>query len=137
MAKLPSGLPDQVSDHEDLARFLTSSGHYNSVGAKPSAFLPNPTYKNTSVFREGGNREVLLKIWLEQNKDGMARKLHGAAIFKALHVREAALDAQADEPPERHANIVNWTWMDDPEMQKAKQKNMAQIIASKAEVVRL
>ena len=51
MATLPSGLPELVGDEEDLTRFITQSNHFNSFMAKPAAFLPNPKYRNTSVFR--------------------------------------------------------------------------------------
>ena len=39
---LPSGLPEHVSDDEDLARFLTSSNHFNSTAVRLAAFMPNP-----------------------------------------------------------------------------------------------
>lgn len=32
---LPSGLPEHVADDEDLARFLTSSGHYKVRAGEP------------------------------------------------------------------------------------------------------
>ena len=41
MATLPSGLPDHVADGEDLARFLTSSSHFNAVMVKPVKALGN------------------------------------------------------------------------------------------------
>jgi hypothetical protein len=46
MTMLPSGLPERVSDNEDLSRFLTQSGQFNSLGAKPAAFLPSPKHRN-------------------------------------------------------------------------------------------
>ena len=66
-----------------------------------------------------------------------ARKLYGAAIFKAVHVRAALLDVVAQEPPPRHANIVGWPRsQSDPELEKAKQKERAVLIAQHAELVR-
>jgi len=50
---LPSGLPEHVGCDEDVARFLTSSGHYNASAVKPAAFMPNPRNGETSVFRHG------------------------------------------------------------------------------------
>ncbi len=42
----------------------------------------------------------------------------------------------ADEPPQRHAAIVGWPWLDDDPMeQKALQKERAVQIASKAALV--
>jgi hypothetical protein len=43
----------------------------------------------------------------------------------------------AGEPPPRHAVIRSWPWDEpDPEQQKAKQKEIATIIASKAVLLR-
>jgi hypothetical protein len=53
MRMLPSGLSEAIEDDENLARFLTSSSQFNAVMVKPSAFLPNPTDGETSVFRHG------------------------------------------------------------------------------------
>lgn len=65
------------------------------------------------------------------------RNLHGVAICKAFHVREAQLEVMAEEPPPRHAAIKGWPFSEaDPELQKARQKELAALIASKAEIVR-
>ena len=58
---LPSGLPEQVADEEDLARFLTQSSQFSAVMAKPAAFLPNPKDRETSVSRHG--RAPLEALW--------------------------------------------------------------------------
>jgi hypothetical protein len=43
----------------------------------------------------------------------------------------------ADEPPPRHAVIRGWAYLDnDPELQKAQQKERANSIASKAMLLR-
>jgi hypothetical protein len=129
---LPSGLPEHVADAEDLARFLTSSGHYNASAVKPAAFMPNPQNGETSVFRHGPEPMEDLKL-IAQAAVGVGRKIHGAAIVKAIDVREATLDIQACEPPPRHADIVGWEWLQqDPDFGKAKQKEIAALIAQKA-----
>jgi hypothetical protein len=135
MATLPSGLPDLVADEEDLARFLTQSNQFNALVAKPAAFLPSPKDHETSVSRHGSEPvETLWEIGLNAAGD---RNLYGAAIFKARSVRTAQLEVAADEPPPRHAAIRGWPWNEiDPELQKAKQKEMAAVIASGAVVVR-
>jgi hypothetical protein len=52
-------------------------------------------------------------------------------------VREAQLEVTADEPPPRHAAIRGWPFSEaDPELQKARQKELAALIASKVKVVR-
>lgn len=130
---LASGLPEDVADDEDLARFLTSSGQFNAHMAKPAAFLPSPRDHETSVFRHGGEpRDALWAIG-----DEHLARIHGAAIVKALDVRAAELDVIAAEPPPRHAAIRGWPRVvNDPELQKAQQKERAALIASKAALFR-
>lgn len=59
MTLLLSGLPEAVGDGEELARFLTQSGHYSRASAdaagsvRPSAFLPSSKDRATSVSRHG------------------------------------------------------------------------------------
>ena len=136
MATLPSGLEEIIADDEDLARYLISSSQFNTIMVKPAAFLPNPKDRETSVFRHGGEpRDRLWAIGVEHAAGG--RNLHGAAICKARHVRAAQLEVTAEEPPPRHAAIRGWPFSEaDPELQKAKQKELATLIASQAEVVR-
>jgi hypothetical protein len=133
---LASGLPETVADDEDLARFLTSSGHLNSQMVKPAAFLPSARDQETSVFRHGSEpRETLWAIGLEHAAVG--RTLHGVAIVKTRDVRDALLEVTADEPPPRHAVVRGWPHLDnDPELQKAQQKERAISIASKAVLLR-
>ena len=135
MATLPSGLPDQIGDAEELARFLTQRNQFNSEMAKPAAFLPNPKDRETSLSRHGS--EPIEHLWTLGVEAAGNRSLHGAAIFKARVVRAAMLEVIADEPPPRHAVIRGWPWMgNDPELQKAKQLELAIQIARAAEMLR-
>jgi hypothetical protein len=136
MATLPSGLPEQVSDEESLARFLTQSNYFNAVMVRPAAFLPNPKNGQTSVFRQGNeSHEALWQVGQEQIAG--ERSLHGIALFKAKHVREVQLDVVSQEPPPRHANIIGWpSNTSDPELEKAKRKALAIQIAQHAELLR-
>jgi hypothetical protein len=126
---LPSGLPDHVDDEEELARFLHQSSLFTTTIVKPAALLPNPKDRETSVSRHGREpREALWEIGLAV---AGTRKLYGAAVFKASDVRNAQLEVSADEPPPRHAVIKHWPWIDsDPELQKAKQRELALLISS-------
>jgi hypothetical protein len=135
MATLPSGLFDSIFDDEDLARFLTQSSQFTATLVKPAAFLPSPKDRETSVSRHGSEpREDLWTIGLSA---AGARPLYAAAIFKAQVVRAAQLEVAADEPPPRHAVIRGWPWDEaDPELQKAKQKELALAIASQAHLLR-
>jgi hypothetical protein len=136
MELLPSGLPEIIADHEVLARFLTSSSQYNSTMVKPSAFLPEPEYRETSVFRHDSEpRPDFWAIGLEHIAQG--RTLHGAALLTAKDVRVTGLDVRADEPPPRHAAIRNWPWIhDDPDERKAQHKKLALLLATNAKILR-
>src|SRR3989338_1618093 len=98
---LPSGLPEHVENHEALARFLTQSNQFNAAIVKPAAFLPNPKGRERSVSSHG--REPTKGLWELGMAAAGARKIYGAAIFKAQVVREVQLEVAADEPPPRHA----------------------------------
>ena len=136
MATFPSGLPEQVGDDENLTRFLTQGSHFNSLMPRPAAFLPHPKYKNTSVFRIGNDPERLRETW-NAGANG-ERTLKGAAITKASGVRAIGLEVMAKEPPPAHANLEGWPWLEnDPELQKARQLELATQLASAAELVRL
>jgi hypothetical protein len=136
MDMLFSGLPEQVADEEDLARFLTSSNQFNTKGVRHTVFLPEPKAQETSVFRhEGEPREALWAIGNEHASQG--RTIHGAAILKAGEIRVVRLEVIADEPPPRHAAIRNWPWIgDDPDLLKAERMELAMALASKAQLLR-
>lgn len=130
---LLSGLPEQVADEENLARFLTYRSQFNSIGVKHSVFLPEREHKETSVSRHGS--EPRESLWAIGDVATKGRNLYGAAMIKAAQVRAAGLDIVADEPPPRHAVIRNWPWADDPVRQKAEQKKLALRLASNAQVL--
>ncbi len=134
MQTLPSGLPDTIDGQEDLARFLTQSSHFVRDVAKASAFLPSAIDRATSVSRHG--ETPLESLWVLGLAAAGERKLYGAAVLKAICVREAELDVASDEPPPRHAVITGWPWTpEDPELQKARQKEKALLLASKSKLV--
>lgn len=131
---LVSGLPETVADEEDLARFLTQSSHFNSTMAKPAAFLPSRKSRETSVSRHGG--EPVETLWMLGAHAQGERKLHGAAIMKAAVVRAAGLEVSAAEPPPRHAALRRWPWDDgDPALEKARQKEVASVLAGSAAII--
>jgi hypothetical protein len=124
---LTSGLPDTVDNAENLARFVYSESHFNANGPKPSAYLPSSDGE-TSVFRHGPETpEALWALNLRQCK------LYGAAIVQTHEARAVGLEVIADEPPRRHAVIKGWPVnADDPILEKAKRKELALAIASRA-----
>lgn len=132
---LPSGLPERVHDDEDLARFLTSTSQFNAKMVKPSTYFPNPKDSVTSVYRHG--REPRNELWqIGDEHLSTVRRIYGVAFINAMQVRAASLDVVGEEPPPRHANIVGWPSVDDPELQKAQQLERAALIAQHAEFVR-
>ena len=133
---LPSGLPEHVADEEPLARFLTSSSHFNTLMVKPSAFLPGPTDHKTSVFRHGSEpRDALWQI--AAVAIGGQRTVHGAAVLDARVVRSIGLEVEAEEPPDRHANIARWPeHANDPDMTRARWREHAAFLAQQSELVR-
>lgn len=135
MATLPSGLPEHVADDEPLARFLTQSSHYSSVGVKASAFLPNPKDGETSVFRHGaGPAEGLWR--LAESEVLGDRALHGVGIVQTSIVRMAGLEVASSEPPQLHAVIRGWEWSElDPVRARAQRKEKALKLASAAHLL--
>ena len=133
---LPSGLPEVVANGEDLARFLTSSSQFKAQLVKPAAFLPAPRDRETSVFRHEAQPPAALWAIGDEYVAG-SRNVHGAAIVKAGDVRATGLDVFPEEPPPRHAAIRGWPWIEnDLVLQKAKQKELAALVASKAILLR-
>jgi hypothetical protein len=127
MPNLPSGLPEQISDDEYLARFLTQSKWFNTACVKPVAFLP---YKGeTSVFRHGP--KPVGDLWKIANDQDLP-KVHGVAIITAQDVRESGLDVFSDELPMRHAAIRNWPTSNDSAFQKSQQLDLALKLAEAA-----
>jgi hypothetical protein len=132
---LPSGLPELVANDEQLARFLTSSSQFKGTIVKPSAFLPERKDLETSVFRHGSEpRDALWLIGQEHAAQG--RNIHGAAIIKAQNVRAIHLEVIGNEPPQKHAAIRNWPLQDEPELQHARHKQLAILLARDAELLR-
>jgi len=134
MPTLPSGLPVIVGDDEDLSRFLTQSNQFNASMPKPAAFLPSPADRETSVFRHG--REPRDELWNIGTACTGDRNLYGVAIVKTRIIKELLLAVEAEEPPPLHAVIRGWPWDDtDPDLSKARRKEIAIAIASKADLL--
>ncbi len=102
--------------------------------AKPSAFLPNPKDRETSVSRHGHEPEA--ELWALGLIAAGDRKLYGAAIVATNVVRAVQLEVLAVEPPPRHAVVRGWPWDGaDPDLQKAKRKEIATVIASQSDLL--
>lgn len=135
--ELESGLPEDIGGEETLARFVMSSSHYNALGIKYAAFLPNPRNGETSVFRYAEQVAESLHAIGESVARHRGLQLHGTSLVLAQAVFDASLRVVAAEPPPRHANIVGWPAIDsDPALQKASQKERAMLIAQAASFAR-
>ena len=134
---LPSGLPDHVRDDEPLALFLTSSGHFSAdkETVKAAPFLPNPRDGDRSVCRHDTEPVTeLARLGALYRPDAT---IYGAGVVLTSVVRVAGLAVEAEEPPERHANIRGWAWSAaDPKMGKAENMEKALQIAAKTTLVR-
>jgi len=132
MSLLPSGLPIVVGDDESLARIVIYSDWVaKSKGrVKYPAFLPAPDHE-TSVFRRVAiTDERLWELGAEAAERGT---LYGAAVVLTGVIRKTGLNAWASEPPPHHANLIRWPVLaDDPELQKARRKEIAMEIAEEA-----
>lgn len=123
MSALPSGLPEIVGDHEPVARFVGQSNKFNSLGAKPAAFLP-PSNGQTSVGRHGATPLDSLMA-LAVSFLGEA-KVYGAAVVGTRQVRDTGLAVTPEEPPDRHANLHGWPVNVDRDMERAERLVIAQ-----------
>jgi hypothetical protein len=124
---------EQVRSNEPIARFLFSKNHFSRVNerVKPVAFIPHPDIE-TSVFRiedfsESQLREIAKSVGGEHEP---ARTPLAHAEVEVRVVRNAGLDVIPDEPPPRHAEIVDW-----PRGDKSQQLEIAKIIAAVARLI--
>jgi hypothetical protein len=135
---LPSGLPEDVGDAEEVVRFLTASNHYRSNPARRvyyAAYLPNPADWETSVFRRDGFDAA--RMWVEADQV-LSRRAIGVGLCTAAEIRKAEIEVVAMEPPPRHANLTRWPMTgdaDDPDLRKARHREIALAIATAATLV--
>ncbi len=129
---LPSGLPEHVGDDEDLARVLRHSSYYSRSGAKAVAFLP-ASDGATSVIRHGAGPQD--ELWKAASEVTGSEIRFGMAICPCKVVRQRKLEVRSDEPPARHANIVDWPVDPDPDLQKARRKQIALEIAGSSRLI--
>ncbi len=132
---LPSGLPSEIGDEESIARFIRQSNYVvKTTGRiKHNAFLPAPD-NDTSTFRvDSLQTHEIRSIAVEHIGE---RSKNGAAIFPASVVGDARLAIKSKEPPNRHANICNWSMNNDAELQTSERKTAAMVLAEESELLR-
>lgn len=122
-------LPELISDSERLARFLLQKRWFSAVTnrVKAVSFIPYP-HKELSASRidciESNEIWKLGDQVVRMRSDSV--KLYARADIVAHSIRKEGLEIYKDEPPHRHANLVNW-----PD-EKAKQKDIANELAVEA-----
>jgi len=104
-------LGSEVAPDEAISRYLLQSGHYSaSTGrVKPHGFHPARRNRKTSVSRVQGleDREIWklgdVCVALPQGTNLRAR-----ADLLVADVVNVGLRVEAEQPPPRHANIIDW-----------------------------
>jgi hypothetical protein len=118
--RLPSGLPAQVADAEQLARFVFSDSHVNRSGVvKKGAFMPAPEQSALSVTRVDGLPAQEMEHYAGQARGTRPSEAKGYAVLQAGRVRADGFQVVADEPPPRHAHIQHFPPGKDDQIEKA------------------
>ncbi len=120
MLKTPK---DHCSRNEYLTRFIFSRGHFRTSDnrVKHQAFEPNKNLE-TSVFRIDSLDDFSIwQLYTDHVQRNNPRTLYGRADVKADTIYNVNLDIQPNEPPPRHADIVNWPDSKDARMSLAQQ----------------
>jgi hypothetical protein len=113
-----------ISISEQLSRFVLHHSHVKTSDGtvKHAAFLPKDG--QTSVFRISGITDS--DIWdIGNDEVALIRKLPlvGRADISVAAVLKTGLQVASQEPPPRHANIVNWP--DEKSAQRLKAMELA------------
>lgn len=118
---------EQLRLDTPLARFIKDRKHYSPVNksVKPRAFMP-PSDLKLSVFQIQDLAD--LQIW-QLGDEHVSDSVRARGDFTVSIVTQLGLNADPDDVPERHVNIIGW-----PE-EKHEQKSIAQELAAKATLV--
>ncbi|HOF33646.1 MAG TPA: hypothetical protein PK624_06900 [Spirochaetota bacterium] len=125
-----------VTPNEMLARFVFQSKHFRSSDntVKPECFMPHP-HQDMSVTRHRDIDES--ELWKlgsnaaaeRSRKSGTQITMYGRADISAKDIFDTDLNIEPSEPPKNHANIKPFP------SEKAKQKQISQLLALKAHLV--
>jgi hypothetical protein len=117
-------LPPDPAPSELTSRYLRQSNHYSASSGrvKPRASHPAPNDHKTSIFRVLGLTDS--EIWalgdtaitLPPGSTLLAR-----AELSVDQITATGLHVESEEPPPRHANIINWPVEKDEVMSKAQE----------------
>jgi len=123
---------DKPMPNEPLARYIYSNRDFGAERVKRRAFMPRKKAETdrleTSIFRVFGlSSEDVIELSKLARQDKQAK---AAAHHRVKHIHESSLELEADNTPERHANIIGW-----PE-EKFEQLDRAEKLASKSSLER-
>ncbi len=99
-----------ISSSENLSRFILDKDYIRKKdgSVRWQAFKP-PRNLRLSVYRTTGvAEEEIWHIGLSRVAEPQGKTLVGRADLIAFVVRKNKLDVVSQEPPERHADIINW-----------------------------
>jgi hypothetical protein len=127
---------DAIGGEESLSRFLTESGHFKKDRVLHKAFEPKfdveRQRRETSVFRILGlEPDLIWAIGAREIEPNRRKRVLARAEISVEIVEVEGLRVLPDEPPERHAVIVDWPEGDD---QKDRRKSIQQELASRARI---
>lgn len=91
--------------------------------------MPNKKDNKLSVARHSG---IPVEEAQELANEYQVKDFYGSGVLIAKAIREESLELDANEPPPRHADIVGWPELDDPDLTKAKHKELAAKLAQEA-----
>ena len=115
-----------------LARFAKESGCFSGEKAKQKLFVPNSKGELSVSYVDGLDCAGIIGIGIDVVKKLRdAKRLYGWGEINDNEVRAEGLCVIRDDAPPRHANILKW-----PNEQQ-KRKNLANLLASKTQGVRL
>jgi hypothetical protein len=125
----PPDPPLLATDDEELTRFLTQSGHYNTRGVTARAFsLPRAETK-LSIFRTNGFDDAARwRLGDDRIPPIPTRRVLGVGLFTPVAIAGAGLRLERDaiDHP-RHASICDWP--PDKEGQKDRATALAALAA--------
>lgn len=108
LAKVPFRKLSSISTEENTSRFIFSSSHFNSLGAKYAAFMPRNG--ETSVFCISSiSNDEIWDIGINHVGKNMKPSLKARADIICGRVQEIGLDVISETSSHPlHANITNW-----------------------------
>lgn len=102
-------LRHEITPGEPIVRYLFSSNHYaaSKGRVKSGAFHPD-AHNTTSIFRTLRLQEAAIWQLGDEHAANGRPAPQARADLTVRQVRDVGLDVEPDDPPPRHAVIVDW-----------------------------